>query len=108
MWLLQQVPGMTVAQAYDQARHEFYEIRRQEEVERRVAQEEALATGAYFGKSFLEVGMELEDRTYEEWKQWALKSAADLQHAQGVIATGGMPDEEEAPVGVDETVADPA
>lgn len=62
---------MTSTQAYDQARKEFYELRLQEEVEQRVAHEEALANGAYFGKSALQVGMELEDKEFERWKEWA-------------------------------------
>lgn len=28
-------------------------------------------TGAYFGKSMLEIGMQLEDKVYEGWKSWA-------------------------------------
>jgi small subunit ribosomal protein S23 len=62
---------MTSAKAYDQARQEFYALRHEEDVERRVAKEEALATGAYFGKSMLEIGMQLEDQAYESWKKWA-------------------------------------
>lgn len=63
--------GMTKDQAYDVARREFYALRHQEEVERRVAQEEARMVGAYFGKTPLQVGMGLEDETYEKWKRWA-------------------------------------
>jgi small subunit ribosomal protein S23 len=55
---------MSNARAYDIARKEFYELRHEEAVERRVTREEALWSGAYFGKSALEVGMELEDKTY--------------------------------------------
>ena len=58
--------GMTRAEAYDKARKEFYALRQEEEVERRVAREEALWVGAYFGKSVLEVSNELEDKTYED------------------------------------------
>ena len=65
------VPDMTRSRAYDQARREFYQERLQEDVERRVAKEEALATGAFFGKSMLQIGMELEDKEYERWKKWA-------------------------------------
>lgn len=64
---------MTTAKAYDQARKEFYDLRLQEEVEQRVAKEEALATGAYFGKSALQIGMELENEEWERWKEWAAK-----------------------------------
>ncbi len=64
---------MTRPEAYDQARKEFYDLRLQQDVERRVAKEEALATGAHFGKSVNEIGMELEDAEYERWKEWAKK-----------------------------------
>jgi small subunit ribosomal protein S23 len=72
---------MTKAQAYDVARQEFYDLRYREEVERRVAKEEALATGAYFGMSYLEVGTLLEDKWYEEWKDWAKQETLTAQQA---------------------------
>jgi small subunit ribosomal protein S23 len=58
-------------QAYDKARKEFYALRQEEDVGRRVALEEARYVGAYFGKNSLQVGMELENKTYEQWKQAA-------------------------------------
>jgi len=66
---------MTKAAAYDIARREFYRLRLQEDIERRVAQEEARATGAYFGPDMHTVGMELENQEYERWKEWAIKEA---------------------------------
>lgn len=75
------------AAAYDQARREFYEHRHLEDVERRVAREEALSTGAYFGKSALEVGMELEDKQWEAWKVWAQKQITAMKQAQGAVLT---------------------
>lgn len=72
MWLMQH-EGLDEAQAYDKARKEFYFYRHREDVERRVAKEEALATGAYFGKGPIEIGMELENQQWEDWKAWALK-----------------------------------
>ncbi|EON62744.1 hypothetical protein W97_01969 [Coniosporium apollinis CBS 100218] len=70
---------MSKEAAYDKARKEFYAHRHQDEVERRVAREEALHVGAYFGKSALEIGMELEDKSYEDWKVWATKEAMAVQ-----------------------------
>ncbi|MCJ1475244.1 mitochondrial ribosomal small subunit component [Lambiella insularis] len=87
-WLMHNVPNMSKAGAYDQARREFYEERLQEDVERRVAKEEALATGAYFGKSMLEVGMELEDKQYEKWKGWAVQDTAAQKERQASMYTG--------------------
>lgn len=88
MWLLSNDPNMTKAQVYDQARREFYLIRHQEEVERRVAREEASSTGAYFGKSALEFGMEIEDMEYEKWKAWAKKEIAALEQSRSSSYTG--------------------
>ena len=82
------IPNMSKARAYDQARQEFYEERLKEDVERRVAKEEAMATGAYFGKSMLEVGMELEDKEYERWKQWALQEITEAKQRQAAVYTG--------------------
>ena len=79
---------ITSAQAYDQARKEFYELRLQEDVERRVAKEEAQATGAYFGKSMLEIGMELEDKAFEEWKGWATNEVVQNEQKRAAMYTG--------------------
>ncbi|KAI5289460.1 mitochondrial ribosomal small subunit component [Ascosphaera aggregata] len=71
LWLLNNVPNMSVGRAYGIARNEFYSARLKEELERSVAHEEALATGAYFGPRMLEVGMQLENNAYDRWKEWA-------------------------------------
>ena len=80
--------SLSRAEAYDIARKEFYELRHKEDIERRVAKEEALSTGAYFNKGALEVGMELEDQKYEEWREWALKEITALKQMQGSAYTG--------------------
>jgi small subunit ribosomal protein S23 len=88
-------PGMTSSKAYDIARKEFYNLRRAEEIERRVAREEALSTGAYFGKGVLEVGMELEDQAHEAWKKWAYEQleTMKLQRAGAYTGVGTGEDE---------------
>lgn len=90
LWLQHNVPNITSAQAYDQARKEFYHLRLQEDVERRVAKEEAMSTGAYFGKSTLDIGMELEDKEYERWKEWATKEITLATQKQAAMYTGGV------------------
>ena len=77
---------MPERKAYDQSRREFYRLRQEEEVERRIAVEEARYVGAYFGKTRLDVGMQLEDREYEKWKVWAHKEtiAAEASQRAGV------------------------
>lgn len=70
MWLMRN-KRMSKASAYDQARREFYQYRHLNEIRNRIAKEEALHVGAYFGKGPLEVGIELEDKAWESWKAWA-------------------------------------
>ncbi|KAI2632307.1 mitochondrial ribosomal protein [Hypoxylon sp. NC1633] len=71
LWMMHNVLGVTKDQAYDKVRREFYALRQEEEVERRIAKEEAQIVGAYFGQSFIQVGLKLEDEQYENWKRWA-------------------------------------
>lgn len=79
---------MPRAAAYDQARKEFYALRLKQQIERRVSVEEATATGAYFGKSALEIGQELEDRQFEEWKAWAEKEVVALEQRRASMYSG--------------------
>ena len=74
---------MNTNQAYDVARREFYRLRQQEDIERRIAVEEAQYVGAYFGKKRLDVGMMLEDKEFENWKVWAGKETASREARQG-------------------------
>ncbi|KAM3074738.1 mitochondrial ribosomal small subunit component [Clarireedia jacksonii] len=96
LWLMHNEPGMSSSKAYDIARKEFYALRRAEEIERRVAKEEALSTGAYFGKGALEVGMELEDKAYEAWKKWAYEQLEAIKLQKAGAYTGVGTGEEEA------------
>ncbi len=51
--------GLSKQRAYDRARKEFYKLRQQEEIQRRIAVEEA--------------------RMYEKWKKWATDEIAALE-----------------------------
>lgn len=95
--------------AYDIARKEFYALRREEEIERRIAREEAEYVGAYFHKNALEVGMELEDKSFEEWKEWATKEIENAQlRRQGAYTGIGTEDEDVAELdAMNETFEDP-
>ncbi|RDW60800.1 hypothetical protein BP6252_12183 [Coleophoma cylindrospora] len=114
LWLLHNVPNITHAQAYDTARKEFYALRHTEEVERRVAREEALSTGAYFGKTALEVGMEIEDKVYEQWKAWATSEVEAIDRQRNAAYTGVGTENEDVPSAdldanvLDETVPEAA
>jgi small subunit ribosomal protein S23 len=92
LWLIEN-EGKTKEQAYDEVRREFYRLRKEEEVERRVAQEEARMVGAYFGKSAMQVGMEIEDKEYERWKKWALAQTVKQDAARSQAYTSFGEDE---------------
>lgn len=88
---------MSKRKAYDAARKEFYRLRQEEEIEKRVAVEEAKHVGAYFGKSRLDVGMQLEDQEFENWKAWAGKETANREaRSNSEIETFGQEEEGEA------------
>ncbi|RMJ08816.1 hypothetical protein CDV36_011568 [Fusarium kuroshium] len=72
MWLMQN-ENVSERKAYDITRREFYRLRQEEEIEKRVAVEEARHVGAYFGKTRIDVSHSLEDREFENWKLWAGK-----------------------------------
>ena len=75
-------------EAYDQARREFYAQRMHEDIERRVAKEEALSTGAYFGETTIKYGMELENKVYEEFRAWAEKTIVEVEQARAAFSSG--------------------
>lgn len=84
---------MTKPAAYDMARREFYQHRHLADIRRRIAREEALHVGAYFGKGPLEIGMGLEDKSWEDWKAWAGKQIEDEQQARAQMFSGPQTDE---------------
>ena len=91
--------GMGRTKAYDKVRREFYRLRQEEEIERRLALEEAKYVGAYFGKSRVDVGMILEDHEYEHWKIWAGKQTAKRE-------ANNLVEEDEAVEAEPETLSD--
>ncbi|RAL09013.1 mitochondrial 37S ribosomal protein mS23 [Aspergillus homomorphus CBS 101889] len=82
LWLLNNVPDMTESVSYDIARREFYQLRLREDIERRVAVEEAEATGAVFGPTRQEIGMQIEDQVFERWKAWASAGVHVVENKQ--------------------------
>ncbi|KAF8535653.1 mitochondrial ribosomal protein S25-domain-containing protein [Trichophaea hybrida] len=93
LWLMEQ-QGLSKDEAYDISRKEFYDLRMQEDIERRVASEEALAVGAKFGKSYLDIGIELEGRALDEWKAKAL-ALLQLKRGRQAAFSGAAAEEEE-------------
>jgi small subunit ribosomal protein S23 len=95
MWLMKH-QNLSKASAYDQARREFYTHRHRSEIRSRIAKEEAQHVGAYFGKGPLEVGMELEDKSWEAWKQWANVQIEDEQAMRAQLFSGQQDEGTEA------------
>jgi small subunit ribosomal protein S23 len=90
---LMNVEGLHKELAYDVARKEFYQYRHLEEVERRIAKEEALSTGAYFGKGPNEISLQLEDQIWEHWKTWAFEQV-EKEKQRNASAYSGTDSEE--------------
>ena len=86
-------PYITKSHAYDIARKEFYFHRHIEDVERRIAKEEAMHVGAWFGPGPLEISMQLENKIYNNWKAWAMEQV-ELENQRGASQyTGSEMDE---------------
>ncbi|EPX72792.1 ribosomal protein subunit Rsm25 [Schizosaccharomyces octosporus yFS286] len=66
MWLTQ-YKKMDVQSAYDEARQEFYKLRAKQEIQQRIAHDQAQALGAVFTKSDLELGHELDQAVLNDW-----------------------------------------
>lgn len=76
-------------EAYDQARRELYDMRHDQQVEQRIAREEAMAVGGYFGLSQNEIGMGLENKTFDHWREWAEGQVVIMEQAKSAAYTGG-------------------
>ena len=96
LYLLQTVPDIKVDAAYDIARKEFYDLRRQEEVRVRIAAEEAASTGAVFGKNPLQWGIQVENRQYDDWERWSKEQVVLQQQKNAAFAGSTMVSEEDA------------
>jgi small subunit ribosomal protein S23 len=86
---------LSKASAYDLARKEFYSQRHLSEIRARIAKEEAQHVGAYFGKGPLEIGMALEDKSWESWKAWATVQIEDEQATRAQMFSGAQDGEGE-------------
>lgn len=87
IWLMNN-RGLAKNEAYDKARKELYQRREREAVMQRIAREEALYVGAEFGKSAVQVGVDLEDKSFEEWRTWANKEVEVMRQVQGSQYSG--------------------
>ena len=99
---------MTTDNAYDTARREFYDARHQEDVERRVATEEAGYVGAQFEPDVIHWGMTVEDKAYDAWEAWAQQQVIEKDQKRAAFSGGNtiaVVDSTEAPELDDQDVA---
>lgn len=94
-YLLENVPDITVDEAYDIARKEFYTLRRQEAIRRKVAKEEALHMGATPEKSILQWSMQIENKHYNEWEEWSRGQVMELMQKNAAFSGEVAPKAEE-------------
>lgn len=90
LYLLHHVPDITENQAYDIARKEFYAHRLREDIERRVAAEEAEALGADFGKSLNQRSLDIEDRMCEDWEKWSRQTVMERMQKDAAFSGQGI------------------
>ena len=90
---LMQHQGLSKLAAYDQARRQLYAHRQRTAIRQHIAKEEALATGAYFGKGPLQIGMEIEDAAFENWKAWASRQIDEESQMRAQMMSGPADDE---------------
>jgi len=75
--------GWTLAQAYDQAKFEFYRLRIEQEISEQVSKEENEMYGAGYKLSPMEFGSEVEQKYIDQWKIEAVE-ATKLIEAKNV------------------------
>ncbi|ODQ81505.1 hypothetical protein BABINDRAFT_11639 [Babjeviella inositovora NRRL Y-12698] len=70
---------LSMIEAYDQARLEFYRARIEQEIEQQVTLEESSMYGAVFTKSSTDLGFEAEAPKIAKWKEEALEQTSLFQ-----------------------------
>ncbi|RMZ86250.1 hypothetical protein DV737_g119, partial [Chaetothyriales sp. CBS 132003] len=84
--LLENTADISVAEAYDVARKEFYALRRRQAINMRIAAEEAEMHGANFGPSSMSKAMAIEDAMYNDWQKWAEQQNMELAARNAAFA----------------------
>ncbi|OLL22576.1 37S ribosomal protein S25, mitochondrial [Neolecta irregularis DAH-3] len=86
VWLMNQTDPLSEQQAYEYACQEFYAVRAHEEIESRIAEDEARAYGTSF-TSYIEIGMKLQTEAIERWRERASRETAIMaQRKTAVVA----------------------
>lgn len=87
--------GHSKEEAYETARKEFYHLRMRQDIERVVAAEEAAYSGAIFGKSYMDIGLELEQQVLEKWKERATKEQVAREAFRSAASGLGLMDDDD-------------
>jgi len=66
-----------------------------QDIERVVAAEEAEHSGAIFGKSYMDIGFELEQQVLEKWKERATKEQIAKEAFRNAASGLGMIDDDD-------------
>ncbi|CCH41501.1 37S ribosomal protein S25, mitochondrial [Wickerhamomyces ciferrii] len=83
LYLLNNTKGLDFKKAYDTARHEYYRVRIQLQIEEQVAKEQNEMFGAGYDLSLFESGVEKEQAVIDKWKQDAVEGT-QLMEAKNV------------------------
>ena len=88
-------PVTSPSQAYDIARKELYAHRHFQDIERRIAKEEALHSGAYFGPGPNAIAEPLENEKVDRWREWAAKRVSTFSNMRMAGYSGSEVGDEE-------------
>ena len=78
--LIETYPNLSTSAAYDIARKEFYAVRLEQDIQKRVAAEEALSVGAIFDTPYFDIMFEREGQVLREWRNKASQDLAIRKH----------------------------
>lgn len=79
---------LSLADAYDIARYEYYQVKMQRELEAQIAKEEAQLYGATFKPSSIEYGFNKEQQVIDQWKADAIEATKKLEASKSSAASG--------------------
>ncbi|KAF8453480.1 mitochondrial ribosomal protein S25-domain-containing protein [Terfezia claveryi] len=90
---------LTLTETYDLARKQFYKIRLEEDIQRRIAIEEALSTGAVFDKYYMDIVFEREGQVLQDWRIKAAQDLAIRKHRRNAAYSSTVAAEDAAAAG---------
>ena len=94
LWLITNNPHLTIPETYNIARKEFYSLRLQQDIERRIAVEEARHVGSSFDKAYIDIMFEREQKVLQEWRTKAAQDLALRKHKRNAAYSTTSMDED--------------